>query len=100
MKTEKRIKLTEKCVVEFPTLYMVAINLSGVYDKVITLLNQEDEDGMWIDSHGDECFYPGEKYLGWNIDDGRSEYISANKEDAKKVLDAILVYKNMLIKRL
>ena len=103
-KLGKRIKkgkrLTQKSVAEYPTLYMVVMNLSGVYDEVITLHNEEDEDGMWVDKDGERGFYPYEKCLGWNIDDGRSEYITTNKEDAENILTGIFVYRKMLKERL
>ena len=102
--SETRIKkgkrLTENSVAEYPTLYMVVMNLSGVYEKIATLHNKEDEDGMWVDKGGDECFYPNEKHLGWNIRDGRAEYITPNKEEAENILTGILVYRKMLKERL
>jgi hypothetical protein len=95
-------KITEKDIKEHPILYMVLINLSGTHEKVIVLKYEHDNtmDGMWIAWREDVCFSPDEAHLGWNILDGRTEYITTTKEDAEKVLNAILVYRKMLKKRL
>jgi hypothetical protein len=101
MKNKNKKLITESHISEHPTLYMVIINLGGLYEKVIILNNTDDEDNMWVDKSGDHCFYPGERYFGWNVDPtGRVEYITPTKDEAEKVLNAILVYREFLKERL
>lgn len=103
-KLKKRIKkgrpLTKKSIVEYPTLYMVAMNLSGVYEEVVTLHNDKDENYLWTDKLGNECFYYNEKNLGWNLDVNRVEYITPIKKEAENILTIIHIYREMLISRL
>ena len=81
---------------------MVAMNLCGLYEKVITLRRNKDAVcPMWVDKIQDECLEPdGRKAWGWNRDDGRIEFLTKNKDIAEGVLFTLQIYKKFIADRL
>jgi hypothetical protein len=94
--------ITEKDFETVKTVYMVVMNLTGLHEKVYTLNRKKDDIcPMWVDKSGDECFEPnGEKAWGWNVDSGRVEFITQNKDIAEGVLNTLRIYKAFIANRL
>lgn len=97
--SNNQIKITNEDLENNRVFYMVVINLAGLNQKVSTLRVNKEYD-LWGDMTGEICFEPDERWIGWNIDDGRCEFITPIKFEATQILNTLTLYRKFTISHL